>query len=505
MKNLFRKFRRLFNPIDLTKGQIVPTFLKFLIPIILSMIFQQIYTLTDTVIVGQTLDSASIAGINNSATLVFVILDFAIGCSSGFSVVVSEKFGEKNDDGARQSFLVQLVLGLIISIVLTLIGILLIPTMLGWLGITKSTTGSMMQAEYEAAYTYVVIIFSGILAQMFYNLIVAVLRARGDSFTPFLFLVFSTLLNVGLDLLFIVTFRWGVAGSAYATILSQTLAAIGCFIYAYKRYPELRIKKTDWKFSWKFVYKHLRLGVPLGFQFSILAIGIIVMSSAVIKFDRVPLADGTYELLSTMPSQIGYGAANKLLGLLMTPLNALGTGMLSYMGQNYGAKEYGRIQKGFKYSIVICLIEWLLLMSIGLLLTINGAYQHIFLAGDKITEESIEYGNNYLFVSLPCLGFLAVLFVSRNVLQGLQKPLFPFLAGVAELCVRTFICGVLPQLVTGAVITSSTPFEIYLLVCAADPITWCISSLILTIPVLVVIFKKMPKLSNQQEGDQLAK
>lgn len=500
MNTFFQKFRNLFNPIDLTKGKIVPTLLRFLIPIILSMFFQQIYTLTDTVIVGQTLDSPSIAGINNSATLVFVILDFAIGCSSGFSVVISEMFGEKNEDGARKSYLVQLILGAIISLVLTVVGILLIPTMLGWLGITHSAQGSMMEAEYQAAYSYVFIIFIGIFAQMGYNLIVAVLRARGDSFTPFLFLVFSTLANIGLDYLFIVVFHWGVAGSAYATIFSQTLAGVGCFIYAHKRYPELRIHKEDWNFSWSFVFKHLRLGLPLGFQFSILAIGIIVMAGAVIKFDRVLLADGTYELLSTMPSQIGYGAANKLLGLLMTPLNALGTGMLSYMGQNYGAKDYERIKKGFKYSIIICLLTWLIMMTIGLLLTINGAYQHIFLASDKIKNDSIAYGNAYLFTSLPCLGFLAVLFVSRNVLQGLQKPLFPFLAGIVELFIRCFICGVLPELVLGGAITSSTSIWIYVLVCSADPVSWIAASLVLTAPIIFFIYKKIPALIKEKEN-----
>ena len=162
----------------------------------------------------------------------------------------------------RQSYFIQIVLCLFVSLLLTVLGIVLIPTLLGTLGIHPSEVDMAMQAQYEAAYTYLVIIFGGTIAQVFYNMIVAVLRAMGDSFNPFLFLVFSTVANIGLDLLFIQAFHWGVAGSAWATILSQGLAAVGAMIYAYIRYPKLRLRKEDMTFSFKEYMRHIKNGFP---------------------------------------------------------------------------------------------------------------------------------------------------------------------------------------------------------------------------------------------------
>jgi Na+-driven multidrug efflux pump len=490
MNAAIQKFRNLFSPIDLTKGKIMPVLLRFMIPIILSILFQQIYTLTDTIIVGQTLNNEEIAGINASGSLVFIILDFALGCTSGFSVVISEAKG-KNDEGeVRRSYLVGIILSFIIAVIMTIVGILLIPTMLGWLNIVPSTIDAAMQREYDAAYTYVLIIFIGIFAQLFYNLIVSVLRALGDSFTPFLFLVFSTILNIVLDLVFIISCHFGVAGAAWATVLSQSIAAIGCFLYAYLRYKNLRIRKEDWHFTWKFIYQHLRLGVPLGFQFSILAIGIIIMQAAIISFDRDPSG----LLVAGTPAQLGYGAANKLVNLLMTPLNALGTGMLSFTGQNYGAKDYGRIKKGLKASLLLGLILWGIIIVLGLSLSINGAYQYVFFSADKINASSIGYGNMYIYISVPTMGFLMVLFIFRNVLQGLQKPLWPFLAGIGELIARSVICLYLPLIITkGAAVNSTSGLGAFAAVCAADPLAWLIATLIMSVPLFLAFHEKKPK------------
>lgn len=490
MNAALTKFRNLFSPVDLTKGKIMPVLLRFMIPIILSILFQQIYTLTDTIIVGQTLSNEEIAGINASGSLVFIILDFALGCTSGFSVVISEAKG-KNDEGeVRRSYLVGIILSFIIAVIMTIIGISLIQTMLGWLNIIPSTTDALMQKEYDAAYTYVLIIFIGIFAQLFYNLIVSVLRALGDSFTPFLFLVFSTLLNIALDLIFIICCHFGVAGAAWATVLSQSIAATGCFLYAYLRYKNLRIKKEDWHFSWNFIYRHLRLGVPLGFQFSILAIGIIIMQAAIISFD----CDPSGLLVAGTPAQLGYGAANKLTNLLMTPLNALGTGMLSFTGQNYGANNYDRIKKGLKSSLLLGFILWIFIVIIGLCMSINGAYQYVFFSSGKISSESIAYGNMYLYISVPTMVFLMILFIFRNTLQGLQKPLWPFLAGVGELIARSVICLYLPLAITnGVAVNSTSGLGAFAAVCAADPLAWLISPLIMSIPLFLSLHNKKDK------------
>ncbi len=490
--NLAQKMKKLFDPVDLTSGNIAKSLIAFLIPIVLSMIFQQLYTLTDAMIVGQTLSESEVAGVNSSTPLVYIVLEFGIGCTAGFSVVISERIGMKDNVGVRKSFFAQIVLCLAISAVLTAIGIALIPTMLGWLGISPSATDNAMQNEYVAAYTYLLIIYAGIVLQVFYNLIVSVLRAMGDSFTPFLFLVGSTILNVGLDLLFIAVFHWGVAGSAIATVISQGVAAVGAMIYGWKKYDALRVQKCDMKASAKFYGHHLYNGLPLAFQFSVLEIGIIVMQAAVIAFDFTPSG----EMVASLPAQMGYGAGCKIFGLLMTFLNGLGTAVLSFTSQNLGAGRYKRIRKGLFVSLGIGVCLWLFIMTLGLCLTINGFYQHLFLSNEKVTSESIRYGNTYLFVSVPCMIILMVLFVERNVLQGLQKPLWPFLSGVGELVARTLICLFLPAVFNGGPINNEASTLAFAVVSSADPAAWVFNVLVSLVPMIVYI-KRLSRLETR--------
>ena len=480
------RIKNIFKPVDLTNGSIAKSLLTFLIPIVLSMLFQQLYTLTDALIVGQTLSEPEVAGVNSSSPLVYIVLQFGMGCTAGFSVIISEKIGMQDKSGTRKSFFVQIILSLGISLVLTAIGILLIPTLLSWLGISPSDTDISMQQEYQAAYTYLLYIYIGIVFQVFYNLIVSVLRALGDSLTPFLFLVASTVINVGLDLLFIMVFHMGVAGSAIATVISQGIAAIGAFIYGWKKYDALRISKEDIKVPSKVYGKHLYNGLPLGFQFSVLEIGIIVMQAAVIAFDFMP--NGS--MVTGLPAQMGYGTACKIFNLLMCFLNGLGTAVLSFVSQNVGAGKYDRVKKGIRTSLIIGIFLWLFIVAVGLLLTINGAYQHLFLSNEKVTEESIKYGNAYLFTSVPLMIILMVLFVVRNALQGMQKPLWPFLSGVGELAARTLVCLFLPALINGGAIDSTASLASYISVCSADPAAWVFNVLI-SLPALIYYLKKM--------------
>lgn len=480
------KIKNIFKPVDLTNGSIAKSLLTFLVPIVLSMLFQQLYTLTDALIVGQTLSEPEVAGVNSSSPLVYIVLQLGMGCTAGFSVIISEKIGMQDKSGTRKSFFVQIVLSLAISLVLTGIGILLIPTLLSWLGIAPSTTDMAMQQEHQAAYTYLLYIYIGIIFQVFYNLIVSVLRALGDSLTPFLFLVGSTVLNVGLDLLFIMVFKMGVAGSAIATVISQGAAAIGAFIYGWKKYDALRISKEDVKVPAKIYWKHLYNGLPLGFQFSVLEIGIIVMQAAVIAFDFMP--DGN--MVAGLPAQMGYGTACKIFNLLMCFLNGLGTAVLSFVSQNVGAGKYERVKKGIRTALVIGIFLWLFIVAVGLLLTINGAYQHLFLSDEKVTAESIKYGNTYLFTTVPLMIILMVLFVVRNALQGMQKPLWPFLSGVGELAARTLVCLFLPALINHGAVDSTASLASYISVCSADPAAWVLNVLI-SLPALFYYLKKM--------------
>ena len=232
---------QLFQPVDLTQGACWKTILVFSLPVILSYLLQQIYTISDAAIVGQTLTAQEVAGVNDTSSLVFIFLQFAFGVSAGFCVVTSCHVGAQDDRGVRRSLTTQIVLSAVLTVVLTALALALLNPMLAWINVTPADP-----EVYHAAYTYCFIIFVGIGAQMFYNFICSFLRSMGDSVTPLIFLLFSTVLNVGLDLLFILKFHWGVAGAAAATVSAQLISTVGCFCYAFAHYPNIRLKKEDW-------------------------------------------------------------------------------------------------------------------------------------------------------------------------------------------------------------------------------------------------------------------
>lgn len=488
--NLFRRFKKLFDPVDLTRGKIIKVMIPFFIPIMLSMVFQQLYSLTDSVIVGQNLSANEITGVSDAVPMTFLVLTFTSGLTAGFSTLLSDAAGSNDEAKMRRSFFIQIVLCLVFTVLLTLAAYFSIDFMLSVLKISPSAEDANMQAIYDSAKTYMAILFIfGIFSQMFYNLVTSVLRGIGDSFLPFLFLVFSTVLNVFLDLLFIVPLNWGVAGSAYATVISQFVSALGAFIYAFVRYPKLRIRKEDMKIDGKYLVKHLWFGLPLGFQYSILFIGVVVMQAAIIPFD----ISSSGLTVANNPAQIGYGVANKFSGLLMDFLNAVGMGMLTFVSQNKGANKIDRVKDGFRAGFEIMTAVALISMVVGLLFTINGAYQYVFLAPDKVTEQSVVYGNTYLYVSLPFYFALGMIYLGRNTIQGLGKPLYPLLGGISELITRVVVCTFLPQLVNGAPIDSGASLASFAIVCAADPITWIFSAAIVIIPSFIIIYKKLGK------------
>lgn len=484
MTKVWQKFKDLFKPRDLTSGNIVKGILVFMIPLLLSLLFQQLFSLTDSIIVGQNLSTYEISGINDVAPLSALALQFCIGVASGFSVVVSHKIGEKNLDAVRKSFYVQMLLCIIITVVLTVVFCFGTDFMLTWMSIAPNETDPNEQLLYQSAHDYLFIIFLGIYSYMAYNFMMANLRALGDSFTPFIFLALGVILDIFLDLLFIVPLKWGVIGSAWATVISQTLSSVACAIYTFTKYKFLRYQKGDLKVPFNFVTQHLKLGLPLGLQESILEIGIMIMQICVISFDYT--IDGV--LVPGAPMQVGYTIACKVNWIIMNVYMAIGSATLTYMGQNYGAHKLDRIRKGFKAIVLITIISYAFLLTIGLCVSINGAYMYLFLKPDNITPQAIHYGNLYLYTCLPCHAILAVLFICRNALQGLNKPLFPFLAGVGEMVAR---CGVLvPLLLIPGLLNSAASDFIVFLVYFADPAAWIIATLIMIVPLCRMIYSK---------------
>ena len=468
-----------FRPRDLTEGTPWKTILAFAFPIIISYLLQQVYTISDAAIVGQTLTAGEVAGVNDTSSLIFIFLQFAFGVSAGFCVVTAAEVGARDDAGVRRSLSSQIILSAALTVVLTGLALLLLRPMLAWINVTPDSP-----EVYRAAYTYCAIIFAGIGAQLFYNFICSFLRSMGDSVTPLLFLLFSTILNIGLDLLFIVSFRWGVAGAAIATIMAQLISTAGCFLYAFIKYPKIRLRREDWKITGRDILRHLNQGLPLGLQFSVLAIGIIVMQSVVVKFD---ILGG--EMVSHA-AQNGFGAANKLNSLLMTPLNGLGAAMTSYTAQNKGAGRPDRIKKGTVQALMMVSALAGFSILLGLWLSVGGSYLKIFLSADKITAETIRYGNTYLYVDLAMYLFLGFIFVVRNCVQGIGESRFILGAGTAELAGRVAVCLLLPALLAGGEVSAAAPRLAFYALCAAEPAAWIAADAVLMIPFLRDIMRK---------------
>ena len=473
-----KKRLSLFQPIDLTEGTCWKTIFLFSIPIIISYLLQQIYTISDAAIVGQTLAADEVAGVNDTSPIAFIFLQFAFGVSAGFCAVTARSVGAHDEAAVRRSLATQIVLSAALTVALTALALVLLNPMLAWINLTPAS-GEV----YRAAFTYCAIIFAGIGAQLFYNFICSFLRSLGDSVTPLLFLLFSTALNVGLDLLFIVTFRWGVAGAAIATVLAQLLSTIGCFCYAFARYPKLRLHREDWAITRRDIGQHAFQGIPLGLQFSVLAIGIIVVQSVVVKFD---ILDG--QMVSNA-AQNGFGAANKFTGSLMTLLNGLGTAMTSFVAQNLGAGNFERIRKGARQALVMFAIATAISAALGFLSTIGNFYLHLFLSADKVTADTIRFGNGYMRVDMSLMLFLGGVFLLRNCVQGIGKPQFILGGGVAELVARVLVCLLLPAAVAGGEVSAAAPHAAYLALCLADPMAWFAADLVMVIPFIRNILK----------------
>ena len=426
------------SSVDLLSGDEGWVIFKFSVPIILSYLLQQIYTISDAAICGQTLGVDDIAGVNDVFPILFIFLQFAVGCTAGFSVITSIAAGRGDQARVRRSFAAQLVLGGVLSLALTGVAVLTLRPLLRFIGLSEANPG-----VWRAAYQYSLVIFLGIFAQLYYNLICSVLRSLGDSTTPLIFLLFSTVLNIGLDLLFILAFRLGVIGAAAATVLAQAVSALLCLIYAFGKYPR-----------------------------------------TLVGFDIGP--DGI--MAAGNPAQNGFGAANKLNNFLMCPMNALSTAIVSFNAQNLGAGRQDRIRRGTVKSLLIGLAMYLILGGAGMLLTIRGAYQYLFMSADKITAATIRYGNLYLYVDLSMYFALMVLFVFRSGVQGVGHAEFTLVAGCAELIARVLICAFLPKLVNGGAIDSSASVGAYIALCFGDPGAWVLAVVSLIYPVTRYLF-----------------
>ena len=397
--------------------------------------------MADAVIVGKFVGTGALAAVGSTGTIMFLIYGFVVGMTAGFTVLTAQKFGAGDMYAMRRTVAGASILSLIIGAVLTAAFMILMKP---WLTVMNTP-----EDIFADAYAYIMIISGGILAQMLYNLLASILRALGNSKVPLYFLILSALLNIVLDLVLIIVFHMGAAGAAVATVISQGVSGLLCLVYIIKKVPMLRMTREDWHPSGALLKTQIRIGIPMALQYSITAIGTMMVQSSLNILGSTLVA--------------AYTAAGKIEQVVTQAYVAMGTTMATYGAQNMGAGNVPRIRQGFKACTVIGIVY--AVVSAALVMTVGKYMTYLFVSEDVgVIMDSV---NIYLW----CVGIffipLAVVNIYRNGIQGLGYGLLPMMAGVAELVGR----GVVAVIAAGR--------KSYLGVCLASPAAWVLASVLL--------------------------
>ena len=315
---------------SMVEGNPLKLIISFSIPLLLGNLFQQFYNVVDAAIVGQTLGSKALASVGASSSVQFLIIGFCMGICQGFAIIVAQCFGAKRLEEMRKNMFVGAVWTAIFAVVVTALVVIFCPTILHILQVNEEL--------FPNAYAYLVIIIAGIPFTLLYNYLSAILRAVGDSKTPFYFLALSSVLNIGLDFFCILVLHMGCAGAAFATIFSQAVSGVLCLILIVKKVPLLHIHKEERVIDWTTSSRLLGMGIPMGLQFSITAIGSMVMQSANNALGTVYVS--------------GFTAGMRIKSLMMCPFDALGSAVSTFLSQNYGAGNVERIHEGYKKGVM---------------------------------------------------------------------------------------------------------------------------------------------------------
>ena len=432
---------------DMMIGNPMKIILLFSIPVLLGNLFQQFYNMVDTVIVGQYLGEDALAAVGSTGCIMFLVLGFANGIAQGFGVMVSHAFGAKDFKRLQHYVALSLMLTAIVSAVLSVITVIGSRQLLLWLNTPENIVG--------LADSYIRVIFGGILCTMAYNVASGILRGIGDSKTPLYFLIFSSALNIVLDIFLIVVVKMGTAGAAYATVISQGVAAVLCFIVMFRKHDILRTSREDYYWDNQGILRMLSIGIPMALNYSITAIGTMILQSAVNVFGSSTVA--------------AFTAASKVSSIATQTFPTLGIAMATYCGQNLGAGKYKRIYQGMRQAFYLCFVAAAIA---ALICCCAGPFMLKWFISNPSTE-TMSAAMQYLYAISGFMIPLGWIFIYRNGLQGLDHGFIPMLSGVVELISRFAVIAV-----------AAKPCG-YLGVCFADPAAWLVTGIMLLIAYLV--------------------
>lgn len=440
---------------DLTQGSPLRLMLSFMLPLLFGILFQQFYSMVDTVVVGNFIGVDALAGVGSTGSVNFLVLGLCNGICAGFAIPVAQKFGQKDYNGLRRFVGNMIWLSVLIAGIVTLVTTILCGQILTWMGTPD--------AVFDYAYDYIFLIFLGIPATMLYNLLSGILRSLGDSRTPLIFLILSSLLNVALDLLFILSFQMGVAGAGLATVLAQLISGLLCLGYMALKFPILHLNRYDLALHGWCVKRLLAMGLPMGMQYSITAIGSIMIQSAVNGLGPTVMAAVT--------------AGSKVNLFLLCPFDALGSTAAVFAGQNMGAGKPERVYQGVKqiapvgylYSAAVLLVSYFWGDNLAMLFMNEESGENIA----QIVTMSRQ------FLIFNGLFYIALMYVDllRFTIQGLGFSNLAVFAGVFEMVARSVVALAL------------VPVFQFQAVCFANASAWVLADIFL-FPALSYCLKK---------------
>ena len=441
---------------DMTVGNPMKIIFGFTLPIFIGNVFQQFYNMADAVIVGKFVGNKALAAVGSTGTIMFLIYGFVVGMTAGFTVLTAQKFGAGDMKGMRKTVAGAGILSFVVGALLTILFMAFMKPLL----ILMNTPSDI----FADAYSYIMIVSGGILAQMLYNLLSSILRALGNSKLPLVFLIISALLNIVLDLVFIVGFGMGAKGAAVATVIAQGVSGILCLFYIIAKIPILHLKREDLDVGSTIYKNQLRIGVPMALQYSITAIGTMMVQSSLNILGSTLVA--------------AYTAAGKIEQVVTQAYVAMGTTMATYAAQNMGAGSVKRIREGFKACTVIGVVYSF--VAAGFIMTVGKYMTYLFVS------EDVDIIMNSVDIYLKCIGIffipLEVVNIYRNGIQGLGYGLLPMMAGVAELIGR------------GVVAVIAGAKRSYPGVCLAGPAAWVLAGGLLIVMYYFIMNVNMRKI-----------
>ena len=435
----------------LTEGTPWKQILLFSIPIFWGNVFQLLYSLVDTKIVGSTLGAEALAAVGSVSTLHTLMTGFLNGLTLGFSLITAMCFGAKSRKRLKKTFAAAISLGVLTTLALVLMLMIFLHPVLNLLHVP--------QAQFEMAYAYISVLIVGLFATLFYNLCANTLRAIGDALTPLIFLIVATVSNIGLDYLFILGFQMGVQGAAYATVLAQLLSVVLCLIRIFRKFPILHIQKEDFRFDRELMAEMYKSGLSMGLMSCLVGIGTILLQSAINTLGTTVI--------------VAHTAARKVFELVSLPNSVLGSAMATYCGQNYGARRFDRIRQGIRASLIIAAV-WAVVVFL-ICHTIEGRL--IQFVASTTNPDVIYWGSTYLKVDMSFIVICGVIVILRNSMQGFGDRVIPVFSSCIELAGKIMFAFVF------------APMFAYWGIIWAEPMVW----IAMVIPLIVKVVHVLKK------------